>query len=357
MARLKTVELPPFQAGIAAGTDAVMIAHVAFPAIEPNPSKIATTSEKVVTGLLREQMGFKGVIVSDAMEMEGLTKLYPVQKGNPAGRAAVDAVRAGQDFLELPSDLEGTYDGLLQAVKSGEISRKQIDTSVRRLLIAKARVGLASEVVTPVDLDALQGRFAQPESYALAQEVAEHAITLVKDDNRMLPLKQDDGSSTLVLLFVGDPHGDDGRALDQELRARMPRAKVIYVDRRGAPLQADAISAMTPSYKRILAALYTVPQPGQVGSQTSLDQKNGAVVLQAVLDRAADRTAVLAMGSPYPILDYPSIRTYICSFSSVSTSERAMAKAIFGEIPVQGKLPVALPGVAVIGAGSALHDR
>ena len=117
MERLNEVELPPFQKGIAAGADAVMIAHVAFPAIEPDPGKIATTSRKVVTGLLREQMGFKGVIVSDAMEMQGLTKLYPPGSGNPAGRAAVDAVKAGQDFLELPSDLDGTYNGLLQAVK------------------------------------------------------------------------------------------------------------------------------------------------------------------------------------------------------------------------------------------------
>jgi beta-N-acetylhexosaminidase len=96
--RLNTVELPPCKAGIAAGTDAVMIAHVAFPALEPDPNKIATTSEKVVTGLLRNDLHFTGVIVSDAMEMQGLTKLYPPGNGSPAGRAAVDAVKAGQDF-------------------------------------------------------------------------------------------------------------------------------------------------------------------------------------------------------------------------------------------------------------------
>jgi beta-N-acetylhexosaminidase len=141
MERLNTVELPPFEAGIKANSDAVMIAHVAFPALEPDPTKIATTSRKVVTGLLREQLGFKGVIVSDAMEMHGLTKLYPAGRGNPASRAAVDAVKAGQDLLELPSDLDGTYNGLLQAVKSGEISRAQIDASVRRLLLVKAKVG------------------------------------------------------------------------------------------------------------------------------------------------------------------------------------------------------------------------
>jgi beta-N-acetylhexosaminidase len=173
----------------------------------------------------------------------------------------------------------------------------------------------------------------------------------------MLPLTPDDGSSTLVVLFVSDPHGDDGRALEQQVRSHMPRARVVYVDRRSAPLEADAIAAMLPKYKRVIAALYTVPQPGQVGSQTSLDQKTGALVLQNILAGAADRTAVLAMGSPYPILDYPTIRTYVCAFSSVSTSEVAMARALFGQIPMRGKLPVTLPGVARVGEGIDLGSR
>jgi len=351
MNRLNAVELPPFKAGIAAGSDAVMIAHVAFPAIEPDPNRIATTSQKVVTGLLRDQLGFKGVIVSDALEMHGLTKLYPPNNGNPAGRAAVDTVKAGQDFLELPSDLDGTYNGLLNAVKSGEISRKQIDASVRRILIAKAKAGLTSTPTKFVNPDTVAQEFGKPESYALAQEVAEHAITLVRDDNHILPLKPDDGKSTLIVLFVSDPHGDDGRALEQQLRAKMPGATVIYVDRRSAPLEADAITAMLPRFTRVVAAIYTVPQPGQVGSQTSLDTKTGAEVLQGILDGAADRTAVLAMGSPYPILDYPKIRTYVCAFSSVSTSERAAVRALLGEIPFKGRLPVTLPGVARVGDG------
>jgi beta-N-acetylhexosaminidase len=357
LSRLDAVELPPFRAGIAAGSDAVMIAHVGFPALEPDPTKIATTSQKVVTGLLREQMGFKGVIVSDAMEMQGLTKLYPPDSGNPAGRAAVDAVIAGQDFLELPSDLDGTYRGLLQAVRSGEISIDRINSSVRRILLAKAKTGLNSRTVKPVSLDAVQKSFGTAEDYAFAQEVAEHAITLVRDDNHMLPLSRGDGGSTLVVLFVGDPHGDDGRALEQQVRIRMPQATVVYVDRRNASLEADAIAAMLPKFKRVIAALYAVPQPGQVGSQTSVDQRTGAVVLQNLLNLVADRTAVLAMGSPYVILDYPTIKTYVCAFSSVSTSEKAMVRALFGEIPTRGRLPVTLPGVAPIGAGLESSSR
>jgi beta-N-acetylhexosaminidase len=354
--RLNEVELPPFRKGIAAGTDAVMIAHVAFPAIEPDPGKIATTSRKVVTGLLREQMGFQGVIVSDAMEMQGLTKLYPPGSGNPAGRAAADAVKAGQDFLELPSDLDGTYNGLLQAVKSGEIPQSQIDASVRRLLLVKAKTGLDSRKEQVVDLDQVQQHFGKPSSYALAREVAEHAITLVRDDNHLLPMKRDDGRSTLVILFVSDPHGDDGRVLEQQIRARLPAATVVYVDRRSAPVEADGIVAMLPRFGRVIAAVYSVPQPGQVGTQTSMDTMNAAkgtpgTILQELLNLGGERTAVLAMGSPYLILSYPDIRSYACAFSSVSTSETAMVRAIFGEIPIHGKLPVTLPNVAKYGDG------
>lgn len=359
MERLNAVELPPFIAGIEAGSDAVMIAHVAFPALEADPDKISTVSHKVVTGLLRERLGFKGVIVSDALEMKGLTKLYPTGDGNPAGRAAVDAVKAGQDFLELPSDLDGTYNGLLKAVKSGEIPRAQVDTSVRRLLLAKAKVGLNVRKGNVVDMNLVQYRVGKPSSYALAQEVADHAVTLVRDDNHMLPLQRETtvaAAPLLLILFVNDVHGEDGRVLERQIRTRVRNAKVIYVDSRNAALEADAIAAMLPETKRVIAAVYSVPQPGQAGvAQTSVNamemKATSGVILQRILDAAGNRTMVLAMGSPYPILDFPGIRSYLCTFSPVATSERAAAKAIFGEISIHGKLPVTLPDVAKRGDG------
>jgi beta-N-acetylhexosaminidase len=159
-----------------------------------------------------------------------------------------------------------------------------------------------------------------------------------------------------VILFVSDPHGDDGRLLEQQIRARLPAATVVYVDRRSAPVEADGIAAMLPKFGRVIAAVYSVPQPGQVGTQTSMDTMDAAkgtpgTILQKVLDRGGERTAVLAMGSPYLILSYPDIRSYACAFSSVSTSETAMVRAIFGEIPIHGKLPVSLPNVAKYGDG------
>jgi beta-N-acetylhexosaminidase len=353
--RLNTVELPPFEAGIKAGSDAVMIAHVAFPALEPDPTKIATTSHRVVTGLLRDQLGFKGVIVSDAMEMKGLTKLYPGDSSKAAGRAAVDTVKAGQDLLELPSDLDGTFNGLLEAVKSGEIPRKQIDASVRRILRVKAKAGLDTPGKHLVDLNQIQDHVGKPSSYALAQEVADKSVTLVRDDNRMVPLNSASAGQVLVVIFVSDAHGDDGRVLEREIRMRVPRARVIYVDRRSAAVEADGIAALVAKAQHVIAAVYSVSQPGPaeaaVTSASGLSAEGSAGILRNILDKAGDRTIVLALGSPYSILNFPTERSYMCMYSWVPTSERAAVKALFGEIPIHGKLPVTLPGVAKRGDG------
>ena len=118
MARLKSVELPPFQKAIAAGVDSVMVAHVSIPALDSDPNHVATTSPAIVTGLLKNQLGFKGIVVTDALDMAGLTRLY----GAHIGRAAVDAFKAGNDVLLIPADLDASYRAMLEAVRSGEIS-------------------------------------------------------------------------------------------------------------------------------------------------------------------------------------------------------------------------------------------
>src|SRR5579872_6394238 len=184
--RLESVELPPFVRAVSAGVDAVMVAHVTIPALEPDASKVATTSHKIVTDLLKDKLHFQGLIVTDALEMHGLTRLYPENGSNPAGRAAVDAVKAGNDMVLLPSDLDGAFNGLVQAVKSGEIPQKQIDASVLKLLRAKASLGLNKARL--VDLEQVSHIVSRPENLDFAQQVADSAVTLVKDNRQVLPL-------------------------------------------------------------------------------------------------------------------------------------------------------------------------
>ena len=184
---LDKIELPPFRAAIKAGVDAVMVAHIAVPALDPDPNHVASISPVIVTGLLKQQMGFNGLVVTDALTMAGLTKLFPEGGSEGAGRAAVEAVKAGNDMLLIPSNLDGSYQGLLRAVRSGEIPESRIDESVLKILRAKASVGLNR--ATQIDIEAVNRIVAQPASLATAEEIADEAVTLVRDNHQVLPLK------------------------------------------------------------------------------------------------------------------------------------------------------------------------
>ena len=162
-----TISLPPFRAAIKAGVDAVQVAHIAVPALDPDPHHVASISPAIVTGLLQEQMGFTGLVVTDAMDMHGLIKLFPDGVSAASARAAVKAVKAGNDVLLLPSDLDSAYNGLLRAVRSGEIPESRINQSVLKILRAKASVGLNK--ATLVDINAINEVVAKPESLAAGQ--------------------------------------------------------------------------------------------------------------------------------------------------------------------------------------------
>src|SRR5664280_219108 len=247
-AHLDTIELPPFRAAIQAGVDAVMVAHVLVPALDSDPNRVATISPAIVTGLLQQQMGFHGLVITDALDMGGLRQSFPQEGSEGAGRAAVESVKAGNDVLLMPFDLDGAYNGLLRAVRSGEISESRIDQSVLKILRAKASVGLHKAKL--VDINAVNQIVAKPANLEAAQEVADRAVTLVRNNHRALPLKAtgkgtkappnsyqpvaETRNNTVLLIFTDDSRSDSGRTLDHELRARIPDARVYYIDPRDA---------------------------------------------------------------------------------------------------------------------------
>ena len=362
-AHLESVDLPPFRAAIQAGVDAVMIAHVVVPALDPDRGHVATISQPIITGLLQGQMGFKGVVVSDALDMSGLTSLFP--KG-PIGAAqgAVAAVRAGNDVLVLPSDIDAAYNGLLQAVRSGEIPPSRIDQSVLKILRMKASVGLNK--ATQVDINMVNKIVAQPASLATAQQIADAAVTLVRDNHRVLPLEaQAEGTnpqqnsynssaekrrSTLVLIFTDDIRRDAGWILDRQIRERIPDARVIYIDPHNAVVWVQPVIAEVNTADVVIAAVYLEPQGG---AQSDVARLQGAsrVLLQGVIEKAPEKTVLVALGNPYVAAELPQVQTYLCTFSDAAVSETSAVKAMFGEIPAPGRLPVTIPGIAARGAG------
>jgi beta-N-acetylhexosaminidase len=364
-ARLDAVELPPFRRAIEAGVDAVMVAHVTVPALDAEHNRVATTSKKIVDGLLKEEMGFKGIVVTDALDMAGLTRLY----GKDVGRAATEAFEAGNDLLIIPADLDASYRSVLQAVQRGEISRDRLDYSVRKILELKASLGLHKARL--VDLNRLAQVVGKPENLAVGQRIADEAITLVRDNGQVIPLEAkgtqeaplpyqlvtEAGSRFVALIFPDDMRTESGHMLERQILARVPDARIIYVDARSAAGMKATIMEAVEAAEHVVVAVYVIPTAGRAIRSTggmknslSMDDAN-AGLLNTVLDSAASRTVVLAMGNPYLIQDFPAIQNYVCAFSNVSVSENAAVKALFGEVPIGGHLPVSIPGVASRGEG------
>jgi len=360
LARLDSVEFPPFRKAIDAGVDAVMVAHVTVPALEPDPNRVATTSSAIVTQLLQQKLGFRGLVVTDALDMGGLTHLYAAN----IGRAAVEAFKAGNDLLLIPADLDASFRAIVDAVNTGEISRERLDRSVRKILEAKAVLGL--QRARMVDIDAIGKIVGAPASQTAAQRISDEAIALVRANTQVLPLTAEGNSSTSPLPYQGNQEihnrlvavvfSDDvrlelGRTLERQLRFRVPDAHIFYVDPRIASAASDEILRATRDAEEVLAAVYAVPVPGaRTGIETSSTDPFGTL-LQKIIDQAAQKTIVVAVGNPYLAKDFPAIQNYLCTFSTASVSEISAVKALFAEIPVEGHLPVTIPGFAQQGEG------
>jgi len=357
-AHLDSIELPPFRRAIAAGVDSVMVAHVTVPALDSDPNHVATISPAVVTDLLEKQMGFKGVIVTDALDMAGLTHLF----ADNIGRSAVEAFKAGNDLLLIPADLGASYEAMLKAVQTGEISRQRLDRSVLKILKLKASVGLNES--RTVDLNAIASAVGKPENLAFGQAVADAAITLVRDNGKVLPLKskgtakpglpymtrEETHNNVVAVLFSDDVRTESGRAFGREFRARIPDARVIYVDPRFAAGMSDEVLKAVDEAQTVVTAVYVIPSAGKIGNAVGMADATGTL-LQQLLDHASAKTVVVAMGNPYLASDFPKIENYVCTFSNATVSELSAIKALFGEIPIHGHLPVTIPNIAQRGEG------
>lgn len=368
--QIKQIDLLPFRSAIAAGVDSIMVAHVTAPALEPDPGKVATTSPAIVEGLLHHELAFTGLVVTDAMDMGALTRLYP-QGNSAAGQAAVDAIKAGNDMLLLPSDLEGAYNGLLNAARHGELSQSRINQSVLKILRAKASVGLNKARL--VDVNTIAATVAKPQSLELAQSVANASITLVRENGHVLPFIKNhrtsppapaygkvegQGNGVVCVILTDDIRTDYGRQFERELRRRIPDARIIYLDSRIAGPMAPVVENAVNGAEKVIVAAYVVPTAGKqvktegggVTNSIGLAQ-TPAALLQSILDTSRDKTVVVAFGSPYLAADFPQVENYICAYSPVPISETAAVRALFGEIPIQGHLPVTIPGYGARGAG------
>lgn len=335
---LESVELVPFRAAIAAGVSAIMPGHLDVPALDPTPGVPATISPKILTGVLRDQMKFKGIIVTDALDMGGVTSLLP------PGEAAVRAVQAGADVLLMPPYPDAAIAALEAAVKSGRLPISRVDESVRRILQAKSRVGLDKNRF--VDADQLDEHFALPASEETSQKIADRGVTLLRDTQKILPLDATKPLRVLLVSLSADSDAYPGSALEPKIRARASSLSVLRADTQFISVKTLKLPP-ADSYDVAIAALFVrvADRKGNVGFPE--DQK--AFVNQLL--EAGKPVIVAAFGSPYLISQFPNAKTWLGEFSTNGVSQKAAARAMFGQVAIQGEIPVTVPGVVERGTG------
>jgi beta-N-acetylhexosaminidase len=337
--RMAQVELVPFRAAIQHNVDSVMTAHLAVPAFEPE-SIPATISKNIITGLLREQLGFKGIVVTDAMDMQGLTKMFS------PGEASVRALEAGVDMLLMPTDADAAINAIVAAVRSGRVSRKRLDQSVARILNAKVRLGLTRRRVVELDdvSDAIDNENAQQQ----AQRIAEESLTLVRNEGSVFPFRNPD-NGCVVALSEGR-FSQEGRRMGDELRKRNAKTQFMLLDpTAGEAVIADVLQKTSVCESVAVAAFVTV---GAYRGNVALP--GGLQNLVSNLVSAKAPVILISLGNPYLLKAFPQAAAYLATFNPSPVSEAAVVRALFGETPVTGRMPVSIPGFAKIGDGIQL---
>lgn len=343
-ARLNAIELPPFQAAVEEGVGGVMSAHIALPRIETEKLP-ATLSAKMLTGVLRGELRFNGVIFTDAMNMRGITAHYP------EGEAAVRAVKAGADVVLYPANVEQAFLGLKRAVEFGEIKESRIDESVRRILTAKAKLGL--ERNRYVDIGKLDSALGTTEHQRMAQQIIEGAITLTRDKRNVLPLKLASEQKVLFISMVDNSEGwrdgVPGRAFFEGLVKRHANSINVYVTDKTSPAEFDLLKKLAAFSDAVIVNGFI-----RVSSfKGSIDMSEGEINLLKHLSTIKQPFTFVLFGSPYLLAFVPELPTYILAYEYYPAAEEAALKAVLGEIEFKGKLPIELPGFYPIGHSAA----
>ena len=345
-ARLDTLELVPFRAAVEAGVMSVMSGHLALPALDPRENTPASLSPQVTRAILRDEMAFDGLIVTDALRMQGVTKHFGV------GEAAVRALEAGADMLLLSDDEYAARQAVLHAVKSGRLTEEQIDQSVRRILRAKQWAGLHKDRF--VDLNQTRRHVATRPHQALSEAIARRSLTLLSNENHLLPLVGPPKKILAITLSDG-ASGSTGRFFVNQLRQHTNPEQVasLLLDRRSAPDDYRQALAQASAFDVILVPAYLFVRSGS--GQIGLPEMHQAFLNDLI---ATGKPVVLiSFGNPYMALGLKQQpAAYLAAYGGAEASQKAVAQALFGQIDVEGELPVTLPGLYRYGDGLRLDQ-
>jgi beta-N-acetylhexosaminidase len=344
--RLDAIELAPFRAGIAAGALAVMVKHLEVPAVDSTRGLPATLSPKAITALLRGDLGFDGLVVTDSMSMQAVSSLMP------AGEAAVRAIEAGSDVvLHSPHD-RAAVTALRDAMSSGRLPTARVDRSVRRILELKARLGLHRRRTVAVEQvpDTVGGRAHR----AVAQSVSERGMTLLRDRDGAVPLRIPNTARVLhlsILDYLSNWRiAAPGRTFVPALTARWPAVTAIELSDRSTAAEIELVRALAPRHDAIVVALYVraASGSGRLDLAPELIQLLTSLARQA----SAERPMIACLfGNPYVVASLAGVPAVLLTYDFGDLAEASAVRAMAGEIPIGGRLPVTIPGVAALGDG------
>ncbi|MDQ4121875.1 MAG: glycoside hydrolase family 3 protein [Acidobacteriota bacterium] len=337
-ARLDAVEIVPFKKAIDSGADSVMTAHLAVPKVTGD-ELAGTLNPKITTDILRKDLKFNGIITTDSMEMGAITKNFP------NGESAVMAIKAGNDVVLFPPNVEKAIEAIEAAVKRGDITETRIDESVRRLLHAKYRLGLVQNRF--VDLAKVNHLVEKPENVREANATAEKSITLLRDGDNIFPMAAERANKTLFVVIAADDDPVEGASFIPEIQRRAPRAKIVRLDPRSTAEEYQKVLKDAGQNDSIVLAPF-VKRAALKGTVALPENQTNFVKQMLALKKPV---AVVAFGSPYLIRQFPEAKNYIVTYAIEEVAQTAAVRAMFGEVKFTGKLPVSVPGIFEIGAG------
>jgi beta-N-acetylhexosaminidase len=341
--RLDTVELVPFRAAVNSGVGAIMSFHGAMPALDSSGVP-GTLSAKVVTGLLRGEMGFRGIIISDAMDMRGVLDQFG------ADEAAKRAVAAGIDVLIQPLDVSKTIDAVIAGIGEGRYTEARLDSSVRRVLESKRKLGLAQSKL--VDLNALRFAVGDSADAQVARRAAEKSITLVRDSARQIPVL-DSTKKVLSITLARRADLSAGNSFNGELRTWLPKLRTEFTSTEDATLNYPRLLAAADSADVVIVGSYV----GQSWDAVSANAPDAFTSFVQTLVSRGRKPIVVAFGNPYLLQQLPWIGTYLVAWGGFPVSQVAAARALTGAAPISGRLPISIPPYAVIGVGEERPAR
>ena len=340
--RLDTLELVPFRAGIAAGADVVMSAHIAFPAVTGSDDP-ATLSAAVLTGVLRDSLHFGGLVVTDALTMGAIVAKYG------AGEATVRAFLAGSDLLLMPADPDSALNAMAAALEQGRYTAARLDASVRRVLAIKQRLGLFARRTVP--LDSLMTIVGTRRFQDAADDIAARSVTLARDTTGIVRAWRGRRGRLALIAYADEQNGGIGQRFAEILRQNGDSVDYFRLwPMSGTPSYDSARTVIARNPNVVFASgVRPISWRGNIALPDSLAQ---LIMVTDTLKPAV----LISFGSPYLLNQTPSVKSYLLAWSGVRASERAAARALLGLSPISGHLPIRIPPGYPVGFGIVVRD-